>query len=151
MYSPAPVRPPFRSRPRPWARAAVNRRSTSPINSFRSHNRFNNTNGQLTTTLHLAYSLVMNRRWILPLIAACALAPAEMLTGPPLPQGVVENWAQLPPGWNFGEVSGVDVDRNDNVWVFHRGLRPVMQFDKNGKLLQAWQEVPVKSSHGIRV
>jgi DNA-binding beta-propeller fold protein YncE len=93
----------------------------------------------------------MNRRWILILLAAGCLAPAEMKTGPALPHGVVENWAQLPKGWNFGEVSGVDVDRHDNVWVFHRGQRPVMQFDKNGKLLQAWQEVPVKSSHGIRV
>src|SRR5258708_20018210 len=76
---------------------------------------------------------------------------AELKTGPALAQGLVPQWPQLPKGWNFGEVSGVDVDRHDNVWVFHRGLRPVMQFDKNGKLLQAWNEVPVKSSHGIRV
>lgn len=81
----------------------------------------------------------------------CIPAYAELKSGPPLPHGVVANWPQLPKGWNFGEVSGVDVDRHDNVWVFHRGQRPVMQFDRNGKLLQAWNEVPVKSSHGIRV
>lgn len=85
------------------------------------------------------------------LLATSAALWAELKSGPALPHGPVENWAQLPKGWNFGEVSGVDVDRNDNVWVFHRGPRPVMQFDKTGKLLQAWMEVPVKSSHGIRV
>ncbi|MBI4902792.1 MAG: hypothetical protein HY820_04105 [Acidobacteria bacterium] len=87
---------------------------------------------------------------LLALVLACPLA-AELKTGPALSQGLVENWPALPKGWNFGEVSGVDVDRNDNVWVFHRGQHPVMQFDKNGKLLQAWANVPVKSSHGIRV
>jgi len=76
---------------------------------------------------------------------------AQLQSGPKLPHGLVANWAQLPKGWNFGEVSGVDVDRQDNVWVFNRGPHPVMQFDKTGKFLQAWPEVPVKSSHGMRV
>lgn len=84
-------------------------------------------------------------------IALAAPVHAQLKTGPALPQGLVENWPQLPKGWNFGEVSGVDVDRHDNVWVFHRGQHPVMQFDKHGKLLQAWNDVPVKSSHGIRL
>ncbi|MCC6342799.1 MAG: hypothetical protein IT166_11395 [Bryobacterales bacterium] len=78
-------------------------------------------------------------------------AHGQLRSGPPLPHGLVEGWPQLPAGWNFGEVSGVDVDRNDNVWVFNRGPHPVIQFDRNGKMLQAWKDVPVKSSHGIRV
>ena len=76
---------------------------------------------------------------------------SQVKSGPPLPHKLVANWAQLPKGWNFGEVSGIDVDKDDNVWVFHRGKRPVMQFDKSGKLLQSWDEAPIKSSHGIRV
>src|SRR3954466_6101249 len=79
------------------------------------------------------------------------LAAAELKSGPPLPHKVVENWAKLPAGWNFGECSGVAVDKNDNVWVFNRGSHPVIEFDKNGKFLQAWPDVVVKSSHGIRV
>src|SRR5438132_8096753 len=86
---------------------------------------------------------------VLPLLALPALA--ELKSGPPLPYHPVPNWAQLPEGFNFGECSGVDVDKNDNVWVFNRGAHPVMQFDKSGKMLQAWTEVPVQSSHGIRV
>ncbi len=75
----------------------------------------------------------------------------ELKSGPPMHYSVVEGWAQLPKGWNFGECSGVDVDRNDNVWVFNRGAHPVIQFDKSGKMLQAWTEVPVTAAHGIRV
>ena len=43
------------------------------------------------------------------------------------------------------------VDKDDNVWVFNRGAHPVIESDRNGKFLRAWNEVPVKSSHGIRV
>jgi DNA-binding beta-propeller fold protein YncE len=86
--------------------------------------------------------------------AACA-APlfAELKSGPPLPHRLVRDWAQLPKGINFGECSGVDVDRNSNVWVFNRGAHPIMEFDKSGKLLQAWDDktIHVVSSHGIRV
>jgi len=87
------------------------------------------------------------------LVAVLAITPvfAELKTGPSLPHKVVPNWAQLPAGWNFGECSGVDVDKNGNVWVFNRGAHPVIEFDQNGKMLQAWKEVPIKSSHGMRV
>jgi DNA-binding beta-propeller fold protein YncE len=86
---------------------------------------------------------------LLPLLAFPTFA--ELKSGPPLPYHAVPNWAQLPDGWNFGECSGVDVDKDDNVWVFNRGAHPVIQFDKNGRMLQAWKEVPVDSSHSIRV
>ncbi len=78
-------------------------------------------------------------------------ALAELKSGPALPHHVVADWAQLPKGWNFGETSGVDVDKDDNVWVFNRGAHPVIQFDKSGKMLQAWTEVPLKTAHGLRV
>jgi DNA-binding beta-propeller fold protein YncE len=85
------------------------------------------------------------------LLAALPAIPAELKSGPPLPYKVVKDWPQLPAGWNFGECSGVAVDRNDNVWVFNRGPHPVVQFDKHGKMLQSWGEGTVVSSHGMRV
>jgi DNA-binding beta-propeller fold protein YncE len=84
-------------------------------------------------------------------IAAQGVLAAELKSGPPLPHKLVKDWAQLPKGWNFGECSGVDVDNNDNVWVFNRGLHQVIQFDKGGKMIQAWPDVPVRVAHGIRV
>jgi DNA-binding beta-propeller fold protein YncE len=84
------------------------------------------------------------------LLAGTAMA-AEIQSGPPLPHRLVEDWAKLPAGWNFGECAGVDVDAADNVWVYNRGPRQVVQFDKNGVVLQAWENVPTKSAHGIRI
>src|SRR3989442_12340961 len=81
------------------------------------------------------------------------LAPvsAELKSGPSLPHKLVSNWAQLPKGWNFGECSGVAVDREDNVWVFNRGAHPVIEFDRNGHFLQSWGDGLFHSTHGIRV
>src|SRR5580698_547355 len=93
----------------------------------------------------------MRKRTFLLILAAALPTFAELQTGPTLPYHVVRDWAQLPAGWNFGEVSAVDVDKNDNVWVFNRGPHPVIEFDKSGKMLQAWPEVPVKTSHGLRL
>jgi len=91
------------------------------------------------------------RRHILVLLIAVSLPVfAELKSGPPLDFTVVPDWAQLPKGWNFGECSGVTVDKNDNIWVFNRGAHPVMVFDKSGKILKAWTEVPVTTAHGIR-
>jgi DNA-binding beta-propeller fold protein YncE len=84
------------------------------------------------------------------ILAAPALA-ADMANAPRLPHKLVPNWAELPAGWNFGETSGVAVDRDDHVWVFNRGPHPVIEFDKNGRFVQAWNDVPVISSHGIEI
>jgi DNA-binding beta-propeller fold protein YncE len=90
---------------------------------------------------------------LLPLLVLACLIPAsaQLKSGPPLPHKLVKDWAKLPKGWNFGECSGVAVDAQDNVWIFNRGPRPVIQLDKNGNVLQAWGEGTIKSSHGIRI
>lgn len=85
------------------------------------------------------------------LLATSTFLCAQIQTGPALPYRVVEGWPQLPAGWNFGEVAAVDVDTNDNVWVFSDGPHPVMQFDKSGKFLRAWPEFLGKKPHGLRV
>ena len=78
-------------------------------------------------------------------VAQCLVAQSA------LPVHPVEDWAKLPAGWNLGECSGVAVDKQDNVWIFNRGQHPVVEFDKHGKFLKSFAEVPVVSSHGIRV
>lgn len=93
----------------------------------------------------------MRNQFLAFMVLLALPALAELKSGPPMNYTVVQDWAQLPPGWNFGECSGVDVDKNDNVWVFNRGAHPVIQFDKSGKMLRAWSEVPLTTAHGIRV
>lgn len=86
--------------------------------------------------------------WIL-ILASLPLAFGQIQSGPPLPHKLVKDWAKLPPGWNFGECAGVAVDKDDRVWVVHRGARPVIQLDRDGKVLEAWGEGLLKSGHGI--
>jgi len=83
--------------------------------------------------------------------AAMISVSGQLKTGAPLPHQVVKDWAKLPKGWNFGECSGVAIDKQENVWVFNRGSHPVIQLDRNGNFLQAWPDVVIKSSHGISV
>jgi DNA-binding beta-propeller fold protein YncE len=104
----------------------------------------------------LTYGNRMRRLLLLSsLLAPGLLIPglraADLSSAPKLPHKLVQGWAKLPDGWNFGETSGVDVDKDGNVWVFNRGPHPVIQFDKSGRMLQAWEEVPVTTSHGLRV
>jgi len=86
-------------------------------------------------------------------LVASLLALGGLAAQPALPYRVVPDWPQLPKGLNLGECSGVDVDRNDNVWVFHRGSKPLLQFDKSGKLLQSFDDraLRIRASHGVRV
>ncbi|MBH53602.1 MAG: hypothetical protein CMI18_04565 [Opitutaceae bacterium] len=70
---------------------------------------------------------------------------------PQLPHKLVEDWPDLPKGWNLGETVSVDVDSDDNIWVFHRGENGVIQFDRHGKILDAWKNMPIESAHGLQV
>lgn len=106
---------------------------------------------RLTTTLVSHTLAAMALRLFLVGVWFSLQVTAQLQTGPPLPHHVVKDWAQLPAGWNFGECSGVAVDKNDNVWVFNRGPHPVIEFDRTGKMIRSWTEVPIQSAHGIRV
>jgi DNA-binding beta-propeller fold protein YncE len=64
---------------------------------------------------------------------------------------VVENWGKLPPGWRFGEVAGVAVDRQDRVYVFNRGQHPMIVFDRDGNFLKSWGEGVFARAHGIHM
>lgn len=64
---------------------------------------------------------------------------------------VVAGWEHLPEGWSFTEVAGVGVDSRDNVYVFCRGAHPLMVFDKDGHLLDAWGEGLFTRPHGVFV
>ena len=41
---------------------------------------------------------------------------------------VVDNWAKLPENWTFMDVAGVAVNSKDEVFVFNRGLHPMIIF-----------------------
>jgi DNA-binding beta-propeller fold protein YncE len=62
---------------------------------------------------------------------------------------VVDDWARLPAGWSFREVSGVGVDRQDRVYVFCRGEHPLIVFDREGNFLGSWGEGVFTRPHAV--
>jgi sugar lactone lactonase YvrE len=55
----------------------------------------------------------------------------------PNPYHLIENWAKLPAGMEWGQVSGVEFDVRGNLWVIHRTDPPILEFDPSGNLIKS--------------
>lgn len=53
---------------------------------------------------------------------------------------LVEGWGQLPGGADYGLGCGIVVDGKDRIYVLTRTKPGLAIFDRNGKLLEVWQE-----------
>jgi DNA-binding beta-propeller fold protein YncE len=62
---------------------------------------------------------------------------------------LIENWAKLPAGETFGNVSAVATDSHDRVYVFQRKDPPVMVFDRDGTYLRCWGIGAISDPHGL--
>ncbi len=63
----------------------------------------------------------------------------------------VANWAELPVGTTWQDMSGVDVDAKGNVYALQRTPSKVMVFDTNGKFLRSWGEGLFTKAHALRI
>ena len=73
--------------------------------------------------------------------AAGARRGATVDPGPPTADTVYEPvgcWAKIPHGLFLREATSVAVDADDRVYVFSRGNCPVMVFDPDGNVVDAW-------------
>jgi len=61
----------------------------------------------------------------------------------------VQDWARLPEGWSFKEVSGVGVDRRDRVYVFSRGDHPLTIFERDGRFVGSWGDGMFGRPHAV--
>lgn len=65
---------------------------------------------------------------------------------------VVHGWPALPEGFALGQVTGVDVDSQNRVWVFHRAARPVLCIDGDtGEVLSFFGDDLFENEHGLQV
>src|SRR5437899_784287 len=80
----------------------------------------------------------------------------------PNPYRMLENWAQLPEGRQWGAPIGVEVDHRDgkSIWVFDRcgensctgsNVAPIMKFDPSGKLVANFGAGMFNFPHGLFV
>ncbi|HTU26232.1 MAG TPA: peptidyl-alpha-hydroxyglycine alpha-amidating lyase family protein [Pirellulales bacterium] len=60
-------------------------------------------------------------------------------------------WCQLPAGEELGEVIGVATDSLDRVFLFTRTPNRLRVFDREGKYLHTWHDVPFVRPHGIHI
>ena len=63
---------------------------------------------------------------------------------------LAEGWGQLPEGYEFNQVAGVAVDKDDQVYVFNRGRHQLMVFDRDGAFIKSWSQ-GFANPHGIHV
>lgn len=94
-------------------------------------------------------------------LASCEAPPREVVPVLEVDPG----WPTIPAGAKFGEVSGVDVDAEGNVWVLHRAGRvweepfptvpiaepTVFKFAPDGTLLAQWGAGKFIMPHGISI
>src|SRR5437763_491677 len=67
------------------------------------------------------------------------------------PYSLVEGWAQLPAGMQWGPVVSVSTDAQGNVWAFHRADPPILKFAPTGKLLASFGSAMFVQAHGLFV
>jgi DNA-binding beta-propeller fold protein YncE len=89
-------------------------------------------------------------RFSVLLLSALALCPAAAADKFPDYRPVV-GWPKLPDGVKLGAVSAVATDSEDRVYVAHRGKKPVLVFDADGKFLRSWGDDEIDVAHGLRV
>jgi len=65
---------------------------------------------------------------------------------------VVHGWPQLPAGFALGQTTGVEVNSQNQVVIFHRGARPIIIFEAaSGKMLASFGDGLFGSAHGLTV
>jgi streptogramin lyase len=88
----------------------------------------------------------------LAVVGAAALSARSGGQGDKIPTYVpVADWLQVPKEFEFGLATAVATDKDDNVFIFHRGTPPIAVFDKNGKFLRSWGDDIHVDAHGLRI
>lgn len=82
------------------------------------------------------------------------------------PYLMIPDWGELPAGFKWGEVIGVEADSTGNIYVIHRCSTgdgngngtcagrtepPILKFDASGKFLQSWGAGMFVYPHGFHI
>ena len=63
----------------------------------------------------------------------------------------VENWGNFPDEVILGDVAGIAIDANDQVYLFNRGQHPVVVLSQNGELIRTWGHGIFTNPHGASI
>lgn len=103
----------------------------------------------------------MKREWLnAAMIVAAALGTAAVqhAAAQDNPYRLEAGWAKYPAGRSWGSTSGVDIDRNGNIWAFERcgardcadsKLATIFEFDRSGNVIQSFGGGMFAFPHGL--
>lgn len=63
----------------------------------------------------------------------------------------ISGFLTLPPEVELAACSAVALDRDDGLYIFHRGKQPVLYFNKSGRFIRSWGEGLFGKPHGLRL
>ena len=63
----------------------------------------------------------------------------------------VPGFLKLPEGWRLGSCSAVAINRQGEIFLFHRGKHPILGFAADGRYLRSWGDDLIDSAHGLRI
>ncbi|OGV69905.1 MAG: hypothetical protein A2283_11040 [Lentisphaerae bacterium RIFOXYA12_FULL_48_11] len=62
------------------------------------------------------------------------------------------NWPQRPAGMPWGQISGLAIDKQDNIWINTRTNPAVQVYAPDGRFIRSWNvDNPKSIAHGLRV
>jgi peptidylamidoglycolate lyase len=64
---------------------------------------------------------------------------------------LVQDWARLPAGTQFGVMSAVATDAKGSVYVFQREPSKIIVFGPDGNYLKSWGDGEFPAAHGLRI
>lgn len=62
----------------------------------------------------------------------------------------VPGWPQKPDSVTWGAMPGVDVDAQDQVWIFTRQQPAVQIYSADGRFVRSWEPVSARGAHHVR-
>lgn len=63
----------------------------------------------------------------------------------------VVDFLKMPNGWYLQEVTGIAINSEDHVFVFHRGKHPLIEFDSEGNFIRSIAEDLFVNPHFIKI
>lgn len=88
---------------------------------------------------------------LIAVVASAQPAGSQAPSAPDLGYVPAPDFFQLPPGANFGAVSGVAINSKGHIFVLNRSPQPLMEFDANGRFVRALLAGMLERPHGLRI
>lgn len=61
------------------------------------------------------------------------------------------DFVKLPADMKLGACSAVAVNRQGEIFLFHRGKQPIIVLDAKGNYLRSWGDGEIETAHGLRI